>query len=110
MSKTLLEKPILICLYGTPGAGKTFVSRNLSEVLQIAHVSADKLRAQLFANPRFDAQENSIVFHLMNYMTEEYLNAGLSVVYDARIPRAAQRRKLRDLARKHKAEYMLVWL
>jgi gluconate kinase len=26
------------------------------------------------------------------------------------VPKAAQRRKLRDLARKHKAEYLLVWL
>ena len=110
MSKTALAKPVLICLYGVPGSGKSFVARSLSTVLPIAHVSADRIRAQLFANPRFDAQENSIVSHLMNYVTEEFLNAGVSVAYDALTPKAATRRRLRDIARKHKAEFLVVWL
>jgi predicted kinase len=110
MTKIALSKPILICLYGFPGSGKSFVARNLSENLQIAHVGADRIRSELFANPRYDKQENSIVAHLMNYMTEEFLAAGLSVVYDANALRVSQRRKLRELAAKHHAEYLLVWL
>lgn len=110
MSKTVIDKPIIIALYGAPGSGKTFVGRNLANALQVAHLSADRLRSQLFANPRFDAQENSIVRHLMNYMTEQFLSAGLSVVYDTHLPSSAERRRLRELARKHKADYLLVWL
>jgi thymidylate kinase len=43
-------------------------------------------------------------------MCEEFLSSGVSVVYDTNALRAAQRRKLRDLARKHRAAYILIWL
>ncbi len=110
MAKIVLNKPVLICLYGFPGSGKSFIGRNLAEHMQLAHVSADRIRAELFANPRYDQQENAIVAHLMNYMTEEFLSASISVVYDANALRTGQRRKLRDLAAKHNATYLLVWL
>lgn len=110
MAKIILNKPVLICLYGFPGSGKSFVARNLTEHLQIAQVSADRIRNELFASPRYDKQENAIVSHLMRYMTEEFLRAGLSVVYDGSTMRFMQRRNIRELAAKHKAAYLLVWL
>jgi predicted kinase len=110
MSKIVLNKPVLIILYGFPGSGKSYVARNLSETIQLAQVSADRVRSELFEHPRYDAQENSIVSHLMNYMTEEFLSAGVSVVYDVGAVRLSQRRSLRDLARQHKAESLLIWL
>lgn len=110
MAKVALNKPVLICLYGFPGSGKSFVARNLSEHVQMAHVGADRIRSQLFAKPRYDQQENAIVSNLMNYMVEEFLGAGLSVIYDANALRASQRRRLRELATKHRAAYLLVWL
>jgi predicted kinase len=109
-SKITLTKPVLIYLYGFPGAGKSYVARNLGDSIQIAHVSADRIRSELFERPRYDAQENAILAHLMNYMTEEFLSAGVSVVYDSNAMRLAQRRNIRELARRHKAESLLVWL
>ena len=106
----MLTKPVLIALYGYPGSGKTHVARNLSSVLQVAHVDTDRIRSELFQSPRYDAQESAIVGHLMNYMSEEFLQAGVSVIYDSNTGRLAQRRNLRELARKHKAQFMLVWL
>ena len=110
MAKIILSKPVLICLYGFPGSGKSFMARNLADHIQLAHVSADRIRSELFADPRYDNQEDAIITHLMNYMAEEFLNAGLSVVYDAKTLRASQRRRLRELAIKHRAAYLLVWL
>jgi len=110
MNKTVLDKPVLLCLYGYPGSGKSYVARSLAGSIQMAHVSADRIRSELFQSPRYDAQENAIVLHLMNYMAAEFLDAGVSVVYDTNAARLGQRRALRELARKHKAEYLLVWL
>jgi predicted kinase len=70
-NKIMLAKPVLICLYGFPGSGKSYVARNLTESIQCANVSGDRIRSELFENPRYDTQENAIVMHLMNYMTEE---------------------------------------
>jgi predicted kinase len=109
-NKITLTKPVLVFLYGFPGSGKSYVARNLVNTVQIADVSADRIRAELFEQPRYDAQENAIIVHLMNYMAEEFLSAGVSVVYDANAMRLAQRRNLRELARRNKAESLLVWL
>jgi hypothetical protein len=46
----------------------------------------------------------------MEYMTGEFLSAGLSVIYDVNALRLAQRRNLRELARKAHAQPVLVWL
>lgn len=110
MTKIALQKPLLITLYGYPGAGKTYLSRQLSETMQIAHVNADRIRAELFDQPRYDKQELLVITQLMNYMTHEFLNAGISVVYDTNALRANQRFALRELARRAKAHYLLVWL
>lgn len=109
-SKLVLNKPTLILLYGFPGAGKTYLARNLCADLSAAHVQGDRIRFELFEEPRYDKQENEIVNHLMEYMTEEFLSAGISVIYDVNASRISQRRQLRDLARKMKAETVLIWL
>lgn len=103
-------KPLLIMLYGFPGAGKTYFARQLCEQLQAAHVQGDRIRSELFEEPRYDREENSVVAHLMDYMTEEFLSAGLSVVYDVNAMRGAKRHELRDIARQHKAQPLLIWL
>jgi predicted kinase len=110
MPKIILAKPTIVCLYGYPGSGKTYVARSLADEIQLAHVSSDRIRSELFQNPRYDVQENAIVTHLMDYMSEEFLSAGVSMVYDTNALRTAQRRRLRELAHKHRAAYLLIWL
>lgn len=110
MAKLALTKPTLFILYGFPGAGKTYLASNLRESVQAAHVNADKIRHQLFESPRYDRAENEIIDQLMEYMTEEFLDAGVSVVFDTNAIKKSQRRILRDIARKKKAHYILIWL
>ena len=97
-------------LYGYPGSGKTHFARQLSESLNAAHVHGDRIRGELFEKPQYDAHENEIVNHLMIYMAEEFLKAGVSVIFDANSDRIAHRREMRNIARKIKSEQLLVWL
>jgi len=110
MSKVLPAKPLLIMLYGFPGAGKSYFARQLADTLHAAHIQGDRIRSELFEQPRYDKEENDVIAHLMDYMAEEFLAAGMSVIYDTNAMRATQRRELREMARKAKAEYVLVWL
>ncbi|HVV26072.1 MAG TPA: ATP-binding protein [Candidatus Saccharimonadales bacterium] len=96
-------------LYGFPGAGKTYFARQLCENIQAAHLQADRIRSELFEEPRHDKRENEIVTQLMNYMAEEFLAAGVSVVYDTNAMRARQRHDLRALARRGGAKPLVVW-
>lgn len=103
------NQPLLIMLYGFPGAGKTYFANQFSAHLQSAHVQGDRIRAELFEKPRYDRAENDIITQLMNYMTGEFLNAGISVVYDANAMRQNQRHALREIARQAHAQPVLVW-
>ncbi len=109
MSKLQLSQPTLFLLFGFPGAGKTYFARQLCEELQAAHVQGDRMRFELFEEPRYDRQEDEIVNHLMEYMTGEFLQSGISVVFDVNAMRSGQRRQLRELARRYKAQTILVW-
>jgi predicted kinase len=109
MAKIYPNKPFLLLFYGYPGAGKTYFARQFCENVQAAHVQSDRIRAELFEEARYDKQENDIVNQLMNYMTEEFLSAGLSVAYDVNAMRKAQRKQLYELAYKCRANPMLVW-
>lgn len=96
-------------LYGFSGSGKSYFARQLCEHLQAAHVHGDRIRSELFEQPRYDREENEVITHLMDYMTGEFLNAGMSVIYDTNAMRQSQRRALRDLARKSDALPLLIW-
>lgn len=109
MAKIYPTKPFLILFYGYPGAGKTYFARQFCENVQAAHLQADRIRGELFETPRYDKQENAIVGQLMDYMTEEFLSAGVSVAYDANVFRAKQRKALYNMARACRAQPLLVW-
>lgn len=108
-SKIRSSKPVLVLLYGFPGAGKTHFARNITDYVACAHLHSDKIRAEIFEQPRFDEQEDQIVNHLMNYMTEEFLHAGISVIYDVNAMRKSQRFELRNLAHKNNASTLTIW-
>lgn len=110
MNKNRLEHPVLIYMYGLPGSGKSFVSRQLAEMLGMAHISSDRLRSELFEKPKHDKTEYQIITHLMDFMTEQFLNAGVSAVYDISVSRLADRRAIRDMARKFGVKEMMVWV
>lgn len=110
MAKITPVKPLFIQLYGFPGSGKTYFARQLCEHIQAAHVQGDRIRSELFESPRYDKQENDVIAQLMDYMAEEFLNAGLSVVYDTNAMRLSQRHTLREMARKAHAQPLLIWL
>lgn len=108
-AKISTTKPILVLLYGLPGSGKSHFARNISEELECAVIHSDRIRGELFEEPMFDQQEDAIVKHLMEYMTEEFLNAGVSVVFDTNALRRSQRLQLREMARKKHTKTVLIW-
>jgi len=110
MQKVNPTRPVLIMLYGLPGSGKSAFARQLTDVVNIAHVSAERIRFELFEEPRFDKAEYDVINSIMNFMTDQFLQAGVSVVYDTQVSRIADRKVLREIAHRYKAEPLMVWL
>src|SRR5690606_13555894 len=103
------NKPVLILLYGFPGSGKTYFARQFCEAVQAAHLEQDRIRTELFEQPRFTKQENSALNRITEYMANEFLTAGISVVLDMNAMRISQRRMYRELARRTEAKALVVW-
>lgn len=109
MPKIVPHKPFLMIFYGAPGSGKTYFARQFAEEVQAANLQSDRVRSELFEKPHYDQQENNVVAQLMDYMTEEFLSAGLSVIYDTNAMRTVQRKALKEIAMKYGAIPILVW-
>lgn len=97
-------------MYGLPGSGKSYISRQLSDYFNMAHINCDLLRNELFDNPSHDAAENAVIGNLMLHMAEEFLKNGLSVVYDMSANRVAERAKIRRLAQANHAKELMAWV
>ena len=110
MAEVSLKRPVVIYFYGFPGAGKSYIAKNLEQLIPSALISDDKIRYELFEVPQFGEQENQIVNYVMDYMAEQFLRAGVSVIYDVNALRTSQRRGLKSMASEHKAEHLLIWI
>ncbi len=107
--KTSLKEPALILLYGFPGAGKTYFARNACQNLNAVHISDDRIRNKLFERPVYDRAENAIVTHLVDYLVEEFVKGGISVVLDVDARRTSYRKHFRDLAKSLKSQCLVAW-
>jgi predicted kinase len=110
MQKNKLSKQLLIMLYGLPGSGKSFFSRQTSELLGMPIISSDRIRYELFEKPSYSKEEQQIVFNLMTMMLEEYAKVGMSAIFDVSMNRAQDRKSLREFTKKQGMTSMLVWI
>lgn len=108
-AKIVPSKPVLIMLYGFPGSGKTYFARQFAEHFQAAHLEQDRIRAELFERPTFSKQENSALGRITEFMVNEFLTAGISVILDMNAMRVSQRRAYREIARLAQAKALVVW-
>ena len=110
MQRNVFNKPVLLLLFGYPGTGKSFFARQLATEVGAINVNSEHLRQEFFSNPTYSKQENDIVDHLMLYMAEQFLSAGVSVIFDVNAAKLKTRSLLREIAYRNKAKSALIWV
>ena len=100
----------LYLFVGYPGAGKTTISRVIEARTGAVHLWADKERQAMFGKARLSDDETTQLYNQLNTMTDELLAEGKSVIFDTNFNFAKDRDYLRQLASKHRAETVLIWL
>ena len=70
-------------LSGLPGAGKSYLARQLAEACGAEIVESDAVRLRLTGEPRFTRAENRRVFDVCHALIERLLGEGRPVIMDA---------------------------
>ncbi len=100
----------LYLFVGYPGAGKTTIAMMIQTLTSAKHIWVDKERKIRFKRPLFSAEENKLLYDELNDQLFKYLKAGNSVIFDTNLNFQRDRLLLSNLAKKARAEVVLIWV
>lgn len=103
-------QPTLYMLVGYPGAGKTTTAKILEQLTGATRLSSDEVRLQMFPQPTFSPQEHHQLYAELNRQTEDLLQAGKSVIYDANLNRLEHRQEKYGMCMQTGAKPVLLWI
>ncbi len=108
-NKINVVKPFILMMYGFPGVGKSSFAKQLADELGAIHLQEDRVRVDLFGENNSPGAYKGAK-KVINYMSQSFLKAGISVIYDSSAIRSSERRKVREIAHLSKSQPILIWL
>ena len=95
-------------LVGPPGTGKSRLARRLGSDLGAQIVESDRVRKQLFAEPRYTGGEHAAVYGWCHTVLKSALLVGRSVIFDATNLEERVRRRVYDIAKECDARLTII--
>ncbi|MBV9168987.1 MAG: AAA family ATPase [Chloroflexi bacterium] len=102
-------RPSVILLVGAPGTGKSRIARRLGAALNAQVVESDRIRKQLFAEPRYTGGEHAAVYGWCHTLVKSALLVGRSVIFDATNLEERVRRRIYDIVDTCDARLIVLW-
>jgi len=97
-------------MVGPPGTGKSRLARRLGTALDAQVVESDRVRKQLFREPRYTGGEHAAVYGWCHTMLRSALVVGRSVIFDATNLEERVRRRVYDIADDCSARLAIIWV
>jgi predicted kinase len=96
-------------LVGAPGTGKSRLAKRLAAALDAQVVESDRVRKQLFAEPRYTGSEHAAVYGWCWNLLRSAVAVGRNVVFDATNLEERVRRRVYDIAETTDARLLILW-
>jgi predicted kinase len=96
-------------LVGAPGTGKSRLARRLGAALEAQVVESDRVRKQLFTEPRYTGGEHAAVYGWCWNLLRSALAVGRNVVFDATNLEERHRRRVYDIVELAGARMLILW-
>src|SRR5947209_14009662 len=97
-------------LVGPPATGKSRLARRLGTALDAQVVESDRVRKQLFAEPRYTGGEHAAVYGWCHTVLKSSLLVGRSVIFDATNMEERVRRRVYDIVEDCNARLSIIWV
>ena len=97
-------------LVGPPASGKSRLARRLGSALDAQVVESDRVRKQLFAEPRYTGGEHAAVYGWCHTILRSALVVGRNVIFDATNLEERIRRKVYSIAEQCDARLAIIWV
>jgi len=110
MKSLSLSRPLIIFVIGLPGAGKSFFARQFAETFNAPIVSYDYLRYQMFPEPAFSFDEDTLVSQIAGNEFSELLKTQRTLIMDGGNNNYADRQTLMRMAKKAGYGSLIVWV
>jgi predicted kinase len=110
MKSLQLSKPHLIVMVGLPGAGKTFFANHFAETFHAPLVSWQSIRGELFNDPTYSKDEDSIIERMASQQLEELLKTGATIIHEGDSLVYTHRQTLARQAAAQGYEVLFVWV
>lgn len=95
---------------GLPGAGKSFFARQFSETFGAPIVSYDRLRYDLFAEPKYSKDEQDILARVVSYQLGEILKTKQTCILDGEGSARVDRMRIAKIAREAGYSTLIIWV
>ena len=100
----------LILVYNLPGSGKSYFSKALSELTQIARYNSDQIRTDMGLKGNYSEEAKSQVYERLLELAKKQLEQGKSVIIDANFSLPRQRQVFKHLAYELQAGFYAIIL
>lgn len=100
----------LYLFVGYPGSGKTTIAKLIKAKTGAEHIWADHERHHMFNTVTHSRQESTQLYAELNQQTSDLLGQGKSVLFDTNFNFYKDREHLRQIARQHGTEAVVIWV
>jgi predicted kinase len=110
MKPLSLNKPHLIVMVGIPGAGKSSFAKSFAASFKAPLISHDHILQEIFDSPERTKKEEIITAGVAEYMLDETLKTGQTIVYDGLSSTRSSRAEIVKKAKNAGYKTLLIWV